>query len=324
MTRPRIFISSTYYDLKYIRSSLENFIDSQGFEAILSEKGHIAFSPDIPLDESCYREVKDSDILIIIIGGRYGSEKSGSKKRDREFFERYDSITKQEYRTAIERDIPVYILIEKSVYDEYETFQKNKTNESIIYAHVGSVNIFLLIEEILSQPRNNPVHHFDRYSDIEDWLKEQWAGLFRDLINQSSKQLEISSLASQVGQLEEITKTLKRYLEEVISQVSPKESAKLIADESNRLDEARQIVLLMKNPLINYIEQYFGIRIGKIRLALVESESTDDFFQKTNKLIKNNKKREMYRKLMLKDDGEANTDLNNARKLLNLPPFESS
>ncbi|MCD4727388.1 MAG: DUF4062 domain-containing protein [Pirellulales bacterium] len=324
MTRPRIFISSTYYDLKYIRSSLENFINSRGFEAILSEKGHIAFSPDIPLDESCYREVKDSDIFVIIVGGRYGSEKSGSKKRDREFFERYDSITKQEYINAVERDIPVYILIEKSVYNEYETFQKNKTNESIIYAHVGSVNIFHLIEEILSQPRNNPVHHFDRYSDIEDWLKEQWAGLFRDLINQRSKQVEISSLASQIGQLEEITKTLKRYLEEVISQVSPKESKKLIADESNRLDEAFQIVLLMKNPLINYIEQYFGIQIGKIRLALIESESTDDFFQKTNKLIDNNKRREMYRKLILRDDGEANTDLNHARKILNLLPFESS
>jgi hypothetical protein len=38
MARPRIFISSTYYDLRYIRSSLEIFIEALGFDAILSEK----------------------------------------------------------------------------------------------------------------------------------------------------------------------------------------------------------------------------------------------------------------------------------------------
>jgi hypothetical protein len=42
MARPRIFISSTYYDLKYIRASLDLFIESLGFEPVLSEKGDIA------------------------------------------------------------------------------------------------------------------------------------------------------------------------------------------------------------------------------------------------------------------------------------------
>lgn len=56
MARPRIFVSSTYYDLKHVRSSLDNFIEALGFDSVLSEKGDIAFSPDAPLDESCYRE----------------------------------------------------------------------------------------------------------------------------------------------------------------------------------------------------------------------------------------------------------------------------
>ena len=74
MAKPRIFVSSTYYDLKHLRSSLEDFIESLGYEPILSEKGDISFTPDTPLDDSCYREARNADIFILIIGGRYGTE----------------------------------------------------------------------------------------------------------------------------------------------------------------------------------------------------------------------------------------------------------
>jgi hypothetical protein len=70
MTKPSIFISSTFYDLKHIRSSLESFIDRLGYESIMSEKGNIAYIHDISLDESCYREAKKCDIFVLIIGGR--------------------------------------------------------------------------------------------------------------------------------------------------------------------------------------------------------------------------------------------------------------
>lgn len=41
MARPKVFVSSTYYDLKHIRASMEVFIESLGFDAILFEKGDI-------------------------------------------------------------------------------------------------------------------------------------------------------------------------------------------------------------------------------------------------------------------------------------------
>jgi hypothetical protein len=43
MARPRVFVSSTYFDLKDLRSSLDQFIKTLGFEAVLSEKGNIAY-----------------------------------------------------------------------------------------------------------------------------------------------------------------------------------------------------------------------------------------------------------------------------------------
>ena len=127
MARPRVFVSSTYYDLRHIRASLETFIESLGYEPILSEKGEIAYAPSIALDESCYREAAGSDILVLVIGGRYGAERSESRVAlQHGFFDRYDSITKLEYKNAVENNVPVYILVDAQVHAEYQTFQKNR------------------------------------------------------------------------------------------------------------------------------------------------------------------------------------------------------
>src|ERR1044071_3638717 len=100
MARPRVFISSSFYDLKHVRSTLETFIGSLGYDPVLSEKGAIAYTPDIALDESCYREAKTCDIFILIVGGRYGTEVSESAGGDlKDFYDRYQSITRKEFET---------------------------------------------------------------------------------------------------------------------------------------------------------------------------------------------------------------------------------
>jgi hypothetical protein len=177
-----------------VRGSLETFVHSLGYEPVLSEKSDIAYTPDIALDESCYREAAAADVLVLIVGGRYGSEKSDSRTTlSHTFYERYDSITKQEYKSALSNNVPIYIVVDAQVYAEYQTFQKNKQNNDIVYAHVDSVNIFHLIEEILLQRRNNPLNTFSKYSEIEDWLREQWAGFFRELLKRTSQSQQIAS-----------------------------------------------------------------------------------------------------------------------------------
>ena len=76
MARPQIFISSTFYDLWHLRASLEGFVERLGYDPVLSEKGKIAYDPELPLDESCYREASASDLFVLIVGGRYGSAAS--------------------------------------------------------------------------------------------------------------------------------------------------------------------------------------------------------------------------------------------------------
>lgn len=319
MAKPRIFVSSTYYDLKHLRASLEAFIHGLGFDAILSEKGAIAYSPEVPLDESCYREVGGADIFVMMIGGRYGTEKSNSRSiPPKDFYTRYDSITKEEYRTAVDHDIPIYVLIERSVYSDYETYLRNKDNSSINYAHVDSINICQLIEEILAQPRNNPIQQFDRYEDIEHWLRDQWAGLFRELLTRMSGQRQLASLAAQVKNLSEINTTLKTYLEQLVSKIAPDEAGALIQKETKRLGKAIQLSAISENPFLQYLRVHYKIDPEELREPLLDATTTENFFERLVEATHNQQLNDDWRQLYFDTVTES---LNTVRAKLALPPL---
>lgn len=50
MAKPRIFISSTFYDLQQIRVELDKFIESLGYEAIRNEEGDSGYNEKIDLE----------------------------------------------------------------------------------------------------------------------------------------------------------------------------------------------------------------------------------------------------------------------------------
>lgn len=259
MAKPRVFVSSTYYDLKHVRASVEVFIESLGFEPILAEYGSIAFDPSQPLDESCYREAQSSDIFVLIIGGRYGSivtsQATAAKQREEEL----ESITRREFSKAHDADIPAFVLIEQGVHSEYQTYLRNKDNEQIKYAHVDSVKIFRFIEFVYSKQRNNPVHSFEKGLDIEIWLREQWAGIFQELLRQRKDNSRFSDLASQIRQLEAVNTTLKSYLENVLQSVSPDKSGEIIAKENLTLTRSRALESARSNRWFDHVARFSGL-----------------------------------------------------------------
>lgn len=320
MAIPRVFVSSTYYDLKHMRLSLEKFIESLGFAAILSEKGNIPFANDRPLDESCYKEAESADMFVLIMGGRYGSPSSSeAKKPDKKFFERYDSVTKKEFDAAAAANVPIFIAVDRAVHVEYETFQKNRTSDAIQYAHVQSVNVFVLLESILNMPRNNPVFTFDKAAEVEEWLRLQWAGLFGELLRTRTAQSQLASLAGQVANLSEVNKTLKVYLEEVVSKVSGSKAAAIISHEDSRLKAARDLLAFRENPFVRHCRTRCDIQGEMVAELLTKHRDATAFFNALSASIKDAGAIASIRRLQEETRPYVRADIEAARASLGLP-----
>jgi hypothetical protein len=315
MARPRIFISSSYYDLRHIRTSLETFVQSLGYEPVLSEKGDIAYAPDRPLDDSCYREAAAADMLVLIIGGRYGTEKSESRTGSpHAFFDRYDSITKLEFDNAVKNNVPVWILVDAQVYAEYQTFQRNKDAEDIAYAHVDSVNIFHLIESILTLRQNNALFAFSRYTEIEGWLREQWAGIFRDFLKRNAQSQQLTSLSAQVAELAEINKTLKTYMESLMRAEPREQVEKVIKEESVRLNEVEQRARLEADTVFAFLKRRSDYESAERTFR--QPDDINQFFDLTDKI------EPLFRKTATEHLEAALGQINQIRDILGRPHFE--
>ena len=323
MARPRVFVSSTYYDLKHIRSSLEGFISELGYEPILFESGDIPFHHDKPLDANCYDAVDHAHIFVLIIGGRYGSAASGqtqlptksNKLSDDELdktYQFYNSVTVEEYKRARSNDLPIYIFVEKGVSGEYQTFKENR-GAKIKYAHVDNVGVFYLLDTIFAESRNNVVKEFDTFSQISSWLRDQWAGLMADYLSHKKTDSALQGLTTQVQTLNQVVDALKSYSEAIVKKVEPDEnkSANLIIQIEQKL--ASEIVLT--NPLIRFL------RIGELGddqtiQAVINSANPRD-------LGKNLKVGEEKMAELERYESEAGRDLNiMRRKLSELATYE--
>ncbi len=116
MARPRVFISSTFYDLKQIRADLEHFIREMGYDPVLHERGSVPYGSKEKLEQYCYREIHQVEILVSVIGGRFGSQSDHQPY----------SISQQELKTAYALGIPVFIFVDSAVLAEYRTYLRNK------------------------------------------------------------------------------------------------------------------------------------------------------------------------------------------------------
>lgn len=225
MAKPRIFISSTFYDLRHVRTDLNNFIESLGYEPVRNEEGDIPYGKEEALEAYCYNEIKAVDILVSIIGSRFGSESKISKA----------SISQKENKQ-------VYIFIEKNVLSEYETYMINRENEKMKFKYVDDKRIYQFIEEVKNLNVNNNIKAFETASDISKYLKDQFAGLFQRFLEEQTRIKEVSLIRN----LEKTALTLNKLVN-------------FLSDENKGQTEEINKILMINHPLIEALRMKLDI-----------------------------------------------------------------
>ena len=221
MARPRVFVSSTYFDLKSVRADLDHFIRERGFDPVLHERGAVPYGSAESLEHYCYKEIETCDILVSIIGGRFGSQSDDSTY----------SVSQTELKVALEQNKQVYIFVEREVYHEFRTFERNK-DAKIKWASVDNPRIYQFISEVYDLKNNNPVQPFETSFDITANLKDQWAGLFQRLLTQQV-----------LGAQASLFQDLRQSLDTVRSLVD------VVASHADRRDNVVADIILTSHPL---------------------------------------------------------------------------
>jgi Domain of unknown function (DUF4062) len=182
---PRVMISSTFYDLRQVRSDLVDFlVDELGFEPLVSELSSFPVDPDADTIENCKRRVeRDADVLVLVIGGRYGWVDSSSAK----------SVTNLKYLAARAKGIPIYAFVQKNVLALVPVWQKSQ--DADFSGVVDDPRLFSFIEQVRSQDKVWTIE-FEYARDITRSLRAQFAywrlkalsghAAFTALVNESS------------------------------------------------------------------------------------------------------------------------------------------
>lgn len=229
MAKPRVFVSSTFYDLRQVREDLDRFISGLGYEAVLHEAGDVAYGKDSPPEGYVHREIQTCDILICVIGGRFGTESQEQPS---------SSITQLELKTAIDNQVQVFIFIEQNVHSEYGTYLINKETADMKYRSVDDLRIYEFIESVYKLPKNNPIAPFQTATDIVEILKNQWAGLFQRFLQDQKRIQETRAL--------EDMKSVAGTLEQLV---------RFLTEERKDNDDAIQQVLLPNHPAFHRFQE---------------------------------------------------------------------
>ena len=265
--KPRIFVSSTFYDLKYVREDLANFIRTYNFDPILFEEGDIGYESGKPLDSSCYDAMRTSDMAILIIGGQHGTNATNQTDENSSNF---ISITQQEFISAVQSHIPVFAFVDAKVYTEYDLYKENiekikKDPNHISFRATKDIRVFEFIRNIYGLG-SIPVNEFSKIQDIKDFLSKQWSDMFKKYLNQRKENKEIETIKLSVSKLESIVNQMSIMMDAI---------GKNVLDKNDEYDEIKKQQDTVK--IKQKIEEFFNEFNKKICFILPRTDQYDTF-----------------------------------------------
>ena len=204
MATLRVFVSSTYYDLQHVRNDIASFLEGMGYEPVMHDKGSIPYTQDVTLEQSCYDELSTCDVVVCIIGNKFGTE---SRSGDY-------SITMEELRRALKARKKVYTYIVNDVFVENRVYENNRETGAFKPTYADNIKIHEFISELKETVKNSPIIPFDTVTDITKNLTSQFSGLFQRLLAQESSATESKTFYDLQATSDEIKSLIQSFVEE--------------------------------------------------------------------------------------------------------------
>lgn len=278
MKKLQVFVSSTYLDLKEERQ--------MAVEGIL-RAGHIPAGMELFMATSksqwliIEEWIKESDILFLILGGKYGSIEPQSGK----------SYTQLEYEFALKHNIPVFAIV---LSDQYLAIKKSKNMNLIVYERdVVNPNVEKY-EDFKKSVLNNLIKYIDDINQIigevsfslNDFKsKDESEYNFRGWVRNTS----VAKINYKHGELYEEDKTLLKDVIDTINKDAFLDIIEYISiDCSYKLDQSKKI----HNFIFNYSKpdkRFFNEELQKLfggllnQLEKFSAHLATNFFSKNNR-----------------------------------------
>lgn len=202
LRKGKVFISSTIYDFKDLRSALKYWLTEMGYEVFESE------TSDFPRDsaqnsyETCLSTIEKCDWFILLIGNRVGGTLKDDETEDT------ISITRKEYRTAYNlfkagKIKKIITFVRDDVWQEKEIRKKLSISIPDVSKEINGCStdnienpeaIFSFIDEVR---RVKDIKESDR--SIEALPKGNWINIFSDfseIVNTLNIELNINGNVS--------------------------------------------------------------------------------------------------------------------------------
>jgi len=196
----RVFVSSTAYDLGLVRGQLRSFINQLGHVPVLSDFSGVLYDPSLHTQQSCVQELATCDMVILIVGGRWGSVARP------EFVEEIDetaiddpsgqlaemltqkrvSVTQLEVLAAVAKGIPIFVFVDDSVLAEARLYEANREladNLELAFPSMQDAEtagyVFRFLAYVRSRTTGNAIIGFRQIEDIQSHLRTQWSALLQ-------------------------------------------------------------------------------------------------------------------------------------------------
>lgn len=195
---PNIFISSTISDLHYLRDALRDSVADLSYNPVMSDYGEVGYLHPQTAAASCYRSLRQCQMVVLIVGKRYGKIAQDGV-----------SATHREFLTAQECGIPTISFVEAQVLNYKEVYEAdpNATLWDTFPGMDAPRKTFEFIDSITASPTYNGLIPFTSVAAAKRILKLQIADFVGERLNET-----IKPVRSEVQEVLAEIKTMRNQL----------------------------------------------------------------------------------------------------------------